>query len=131
MACTVYSTRHKIPGNPPAVGNPDTLSYRQSLYITYLGISGFSALGIAIVHQKLRRMQIKKVAIPAAYATIMISTYFAMPVNPDEITVPMDLVIGFRLASGFTMSVFWGLLGIIFGAFWDKLKPHETAKLTI
>jgi predicted cobalt transporter CbtA len=121
----------KYPGNPPAVGNPDTLSYRQSLYIAYLAISGFSALGLALLHRKLGSMHIKKVMIPAIYVAIMSIAYLAMPPNPDQITAPMDLVIGFRLASGFTMSVFWGLLGIILGRFWDKLRPHETAKLTI
>jgi hypothetical protein len=34
-------------------------------------------------------------------------------VNPDEIAIPMDLVQEFRFASA---SVFWGLLGIIFGS---------------
>jgi predicted cobalt transporter CbtA len=121
----------KYPGNPPAVGNPDTLSYRQSLYITYLTISGFGALGLALLYRKLGTMQAKKFIIPAVYAAVMILAYLAMPPNPDEITAPMDLVIGFRLASGFTMSVFWGLLGIILGTFWDKLKPHETAKVTV
>lgn len=121
----------KYPGNPPAVGNPDTLSYRQSLYITYLTISGFGALGLALMYRKLGTTQAKKFIIPAIYAAVMISAYLAMPPNPDEITAPMDLVIGFRLVSGFTMSIFWGLLGIILGAFWDKLKPHETAKIRI
>jgi predicted cobalt transporter CbtA len=121
----------KYPGNPPAVGNPDTLSYRQSLYITYLTISGFGALGLVLLYRKLGTMQAKKFIIPAVYAAVMILAYLAMPSNPDEITAPMDLVIGFRLASGFTMSVFWGLLGIILGTFWDKLKPHETAKVTV
>ncbi len=63
------------------------------------------------------------------YAVIMITAYLAMPPNPDAINAPMDLVTGFRVASGFTMSIFWGLLGIILGAFWDKTKPHETAKI--
>ena len=42
----------------------------------------------------------------------------------------MDLVQGFRITSAFTMSVFWGLLGFILGAFWDRLRPHETAQIT-
>jgi hypothetical protein len=46
-----------------------------------------------------------------------------LPPNPDEITVPMELVQGFRIASAFTMSIFWGLLGLILGAFWDRLNP--------
>jgi MFS family permease len=33
----------KYPANPPAVGDPDTIYYRQSLYVAFLAISGFSA----------------------------------------------------------------------------------------
>jgi len=43
----------------------------------------------------------------------------------------MDLVNSFRIVSAFTMSMFWGLLGITLGAFWDKLKPHETARISM
>jgi len=42
----------------------------------------------------------------------------------------MDLVLSFRIASGFTMSIFWGLLGVILGTLWDKLKPHQTATIS-
>jgi hypothetical protein len=52
-----------------------------------------------------------------------------LPPNPDKITAPMDLVQGFRIASAFTMSIFWGLLAIILGSFWDKFKPHETTRI--
>jgi hypothetical protein len=27
------------------------------------------------------------------------------------------------------MSVFWGVLALIFGSFWDRLKPHETTRI--
>lgn len=128
----------KYQANPPAVGDPETIYYRQSLYLTYLAISGFSALGLAFIHGKIKRRAIhseKKVVmitVPAAiYAVIMITAHLAMPQNPDAITAPMDLVSVFRIASGFTMSIFWGLLGIILGAFWDKTKPHETAKVAM
>ena len=33
----------KYPANPPAVGDPNTISYRESLYTAILAISGFSA----------------------------------------------------------------------------------------
>jgi predicted cobalt transporter CbtA len=121
----------KYPGNPPAVGNPETIYYRQSLYIAYLAISGLTALGLAFLYRKLGNILAKKVVIPAIYAGIMIVAYLAMPPNPDAITAPMDLVISFRIASAFTMSIFWVLLGIILGWFWDKFKPHETAKVSI
>ncbi len=121
----------KYPANPPAVGDPETIYYRQSLYIVYLAISGFTILGAALMYVKVRTIQSKKkVAIGAAiYAVIMVASYMALPPNPDEINPPMDLVTSFRIASGFTMSIFWALLGIILGALWDKFKPHEKAKI--
>jgi predicted cobalt transporter CbtA len=121
----------KYPANPPAVGNPDTIYYRQSLYIAYLAISGLTALGAAFLYRKLGNKQAKKALIPAIYAGILIAAYLTMPPNPDEITAPTDLVVGFRIASGFTMSVFWLLLGVLLGWFWDKFKPHEIAKVSI
>ena len=63
------------------------------------------------------------IVIPLFYSAIIVGAFFILPPNPDEITVPMELVQGFRIASAFTMSIFWGLLGLILGAFWDRLNP--------
>jgi predicted cobalt transporter CbtA len=121
----------KYPANPPAVGDPETISYRQGIYLTFLAISGFSALGLAFLYRKLGSVQTKKVIIPTIYVAIMVGAFVGMPPNPDEITAPMDLVVSFRIASAITMSMFWGLLGLMLGAFWDRLKPHETAKISM
>src|SRR5918994_4286900 len=111
----------KYPPNPPAVGNPETIYYRQSLYVAFLAISGFSALGLAFLYRKMASSNnTKKAIIPSAYAAIMAGAYLAMPANPDPINAPIDLVIGFRITSAITISMFWALLGIIFGALWDK-----------
>ena len=120
----------KYPANPPAVGNPATIYYRESLFIGFIAVSGFSTLGLALLYRKLGKNQSKrKIGIPLIiYAAIMISAYLVFPPNPDRITIPMDLIMSFRIASVFTTSIFWGLLGIIFGAFWDKFKPHEISK---
>jgi predicted cobalt transporter CbtA len=123
----------KYPANPPAVGDPETIYYRQSLYIALLIISGFSTLAVAFLYMKIGDKSLslsKKIGVPLIYASIMIGTFLILPSNPDKITAPMDLILGFRIASGFTISVFWGLLALIFGSFWDRLKPHETAKIT-
>ena len=123
----------KYPANPPAVGNPETIYYRQSLYVAFLAISGFSALGLAFLYQKVVASSNTKKAtiIPLAYAAIMVGAYLAMPANPDPINAPIDLVIGFRITSAITISMFWGLLGIIFGTFWDKLNPDETTRISV
>lgn len=120
----------KYPANPPAVGNPATIYYRESLFIGFIAVSGFSTLGLALLYRKLGKNQSKrKIGIPLIiYAAIMIGAYLVFPPNPDRITIPMDLILSFRIASVFTTSIFWGLLGIIFGAFWDKFKPHEISK---
>jgi predicted cobalt transporter CbtA len=120
----------KYPVNPPAVGDPETIYYRQNLYLAFVAVSGFSALGLAFLYRKMgSAVQVKKAIVPAAYAAIMAAAFVAIPANPDEISAPMDLVVNFRIASAFTMSVFWGLLGMVLGSFWDKLKPHETAEI--
>ena len=42
------------PANPPAVGDPETIYYRQSLHVGYLVISGFTALALALVCNRLQ-----------------------------------------------------------------------------
>ena len=127
----------KYPANPPAVGNPDTIYYRESLYVGFIAISGFSILALALLYTKKlvkntnRPSRSKEnIAIPVLlYVIIMGSAYLLLPPNPDRITIPIDLVTNFRIASAFTIGIFWGLMGIILGSFWDILKPHETSKI--
>jgi predicted cobalt transporter CbtA len=122
----------KYPANPPAVGDPETIYYRQSLYVVLLIISGFSALVLSFLYTNKisdKSSLSKRIAIPLIYAAIILGAFLILPPNPDKITAPMDLVLGFRIASGFTISVFWGVLALIFGSFWDRLKPHETTRI--
>jgi len=119
----------KNPGNPPAVGNPETIVYRQSLYIGMLTISGFSALGLALVSRAINRKKSKKVIIPLIYAGIISIGFIILPANPDDITISMELVMNFRVVSTLTMGVFWAILGLVLGSFWDKTNPHESANI--
>jgi predicted cobalt transporter CbtA len=121
----------KYPANPPAVGDPETIYYRQSLYIAFLAISGFSALGLALLYRRMAAKQTRKLIIPGIYAAIVTFAFIAMPPNPDQISVPMELVTNFRIASALTMALFWGLLGLLLGTFWDRLKPHESSRVAI
>jgi predicted cobalt transporter CbtA len=124
----------KYPANPPAVGDPETIYYREGLYIGLLAISGFSALGLALLYRKLASRtpnnKDRIIIVPLIYGAIIVGAFLILPPNPDKISAPMDLVQGFRIASAFTMSIFWGLLGLILGALWDRLRPHETAQIT-
>ena len=124
----------KYPANPPAVGDPETIYYREALYIGLLAISGFSALGLALLYRKrgsrTPNNKNRIIIVPLIYAAIIVGAFLILPPNPDKISAPLDLVQGFRIASAFTMSIFWGLLGLILGALWDRLRPHETAQIT-
>jgi len=116
----------KYPANPPAVGNPATIYYRESLFVGFIAVSGFSTLALALSYRKIENKTAKAIiVIPLAYAVIMGIAYILFPPNPDKITIPMDLIISFRAASAFTIGIFWGLLGLILGSFWDKFKPYE------
>jgi predicted cobalt transporter CbtA len=122
----------KYPANPPAVGNPETIYYREILYVGFIAISGFSVLTLALSYRKLKRYFSEKTVlliVPLIYAVIMLSSYIILPPNPDKIAIPMNLIMSFRIASVFTIGIFWGVLGMIVGLFWDKFKLHETNRV--
>jgi len=118
----------KYPANPPAVGDPETIEYRESLYIGMLVISGFTALGVAILYRSLgqNRKESRKIIVPAIYAVIIALAFTVLPNNPDEVAISADLLMNFRIVTTVTMGIFWGALGILLGSFWDVVKPHET-----
>jgi predicted cobalt transporter CbtA len=120
----------KYPANPPAVGDPETIGLRDSLYTIYQLASGLIALGVSILMYKLRRISYIKYIIPVFYLGLVASIYAIFPANPDEITAPMDLVNTFRAVTFGTMVMFYLVLGTIFGIMWNKFKPHETARIT-
>jgi predicted cobalt transporter CbtA len=118
----------KYPANPPAVGDPETIEYRESLYTGMLVISGLTALGVAILYRSLgqTRRESRKIIVPTVYAVIIALAFVVLPANPDEITISSNLLMNFRIVSTITMGIFWGILGILLGSFWDIVKPHET-----
>src|SRR5918912_2810823 len=112
-----FMTALKYPPNPPSVGDPNTIYYRQTLYVAFISISGFSALGAAFLYRKLGNIDGNRssstqssfskssriIIAPVVYAAIMIGVYVGLPPNPDVIHTPMDIVTKFRIASVFTM----------------------------
>ena len=124
----------KYPANPPGVGNPKTIYLRENLYVGFILSSGFTALGLAFVYKKFENNNSlwskKKLMLPLIYAMVMVTAYVSFPPNPDKVTIPTDLLTSFRIAGAFTIGIFWWLMGVILGTFWDKLKPNETSKIT-
>jgi predicted cobalt transporter CbtA len=118
----------KYPANPPAVGDPDTIYYREGLYVAYICISGFTALALAFLWKRLH-MKSKKIVLPLVYAGIMIAAYVGFPPNPDSISISMELIQTFRILTVITIGIFWGILGILFGSLWDRFVPREEQRM--
>ncbi|QLH10782.1 CbtA family protein [Nitrosarchaeum sp. AC2] len=117
----------KYPANPPTVGDPDTVVLRSILFLTFIAISGFGALGFYKIFKKLKN---KKFIAILGYTVFVGMVFFAMPENPDKITAPMNLVDHFRIMSAVAVSIYWLSLGIILGSLWNHFKPDNELKST-
>lgn len=120
----------KYPANPPAVGDPETIGLRDTLYTAYQLTSGLIVLGLSILMIKFKTVNNFKYLVPVFYVGLVGFIYAIFPANPDAITAPMDLVNSFRIVTFSTMVMFYIVLGIIFGLMWRKYKPHETTRIT-
>lgn len=122
MWLTVYFIPFlKYPANPPTVGDTETVVLRAMLYLSFIAISGFGAVGFYQLSKRITKH--KKLVGVVGYAAFISAVFVIMPNNPDEVTAPMELVMSFRVASILTVSVFWISVAIILGAFWQKFKP--------
>ncbi len=115
----------KYPANPPTVGDGETVVLRAILYLSFIAISGFGAVGFYKLSTKLQSN--KKLIALFGYALFISAVFFVMPENPDEITAPMNLVNEFRIMSVLGVTSFWISIGVILGLFWNRLKPHQEA----
>ncbi|MGI0097600.1 MAG: CbtA family protein, partial [Nitrosopumilaceae archaeon] len=111
----------KYPANPPTVGDPDTVVLRGILYLSFIAISGFGALGFYRLSKKLQKR--KKILSIFGYAVFMSIVFVLMPINPDEMTAPVELVNGFRVMSLVTVSLYWISNAIILGVLWHRFQP--------
>lgn len=106
----------KYPANPPGVGDPETIGYRQGLYLALIGLSVLGMLLAFGLHRSLGRMG--RSAWPGALAVYLVYlavVYLAMPFNPDPVKMPPQLVWTFRALSLAGLVVFWAVLGGAFG----------------
>ena len=113
----------KYPANPPTVGEGETVILRSILYLSFIAISGFGAIGFYQLSKRLKNN--KKVVALLGYGIFISAVFFAMPENPDKITAPMTLVNEFRLMSALGVTSFWASIGVILGLFWRKVFPQQ------
>ena len=107
----------KYPANPPGVGEPESIGFRQAFYIVVLLLSVASAAGSLALGRILARgrsaAQVSLV-IAALFVAFGLAVYFVLPVSPDEIRLPAQLIAEFRLRSIVGVTIFWVVLGAVF-----------------
>ena len=113
----------KYPANPPTVGDAETVVLRGVLYLSFIAISGFAAVGFYKLSKIFEGK--KKLIGLVGYATLITAVFIAMPDNPDEVTAPPDLVEGFRIMSVLGVTSFWITIGFVLGLLWRKFNPNK------
>ena len=113
----------KYPANPPTVGEAETVVLRAILYLSFIAISGFAALGFYKLSNMFQGN--KKLVALIGYFVFISVIFVAMPENPDEVTAPIDLVNGFRIMSVLAVSTYWIAVGLILGVLWNRFKPNK------
>lgn len=108
----------KYPANPPGVGEPETIAYRQSFYF---GLLGLSLIGTAITFavgrylSRFSSLGLWRWLLPVGLLMMFAgAVYMALPANPDPVSLPADLVFRFRLQSLVGLALFWSLFGVTF-----------------
>ena len=120
----------KYPANPPGVGEADTVGYRQTLYVGFIGLS---VVGTALALGLFRLLnrptgasapgRVRGLWVIAVYVIYAATLYAAFPANPDPVEMPADLVWTFRLISFVGLMLFWISLAAMFGWFARDTSP--------
>lgn len=126
----------KYPANPPGVGDPETIGYRQGMYVGLLALSALSVLLCTLVYRDVGRFRHEwrqpAIRLPIAaglYLILALALLFLLPNNPDPIRMPMDVVMQFRWLSLAGITVFWLVLGATFWGFARRWGPERAGRL--
>ena len=116
----------KYPPNPPAIGNPDTIGRRTTLYFLLVAMSVLALVLAAIVRRRLRpRFDDWTATLVAAlcFCALVTVLYLAMP-GVDEVPAgfPHLVLWRFRLASLGTQVLLWATIGLAFGALTERAE---------
>jgi hypothetical protein len=114
----------KYPANPPGVGQPETLAYRQALFLAFTALSVAGVVAADVFRSILARWS---PGTPAWWALVVygmysLVLYLFMPPNPDPmpprpnpVALSSDFIDAFRSLSATGLCLFWAVLGLTFG----------------
>jgi Probable cobalt transporter subunit (CbtA) len=121
----------KYPANPPAVGNPETIGRRTTLYFAMIAISLTIVIGALIVARRLAgRLGGWNAGLLAGAGALVAlgSAYQVMPgADATPAGFPADVLWRFRVASLAIQATVWAAIGLLFGA-WTERSLRSAAR---
>ena len=127
----------KIPSNPPAVGNPETVGQRTMLYAVVLLLGVAVALLVPVLDQRLAA----RGTVPStrwavdvvATVVLVVLVLVLVPGSPDAVPpdVPAALIWDFRLASLAQLATMWLTLGLVFGLLLERVAAPQRALTSV
>ncbi|MFE8014087.1 CbtA family protein [Streptomyces antibioticus] len=121
----------KYPANPPAVGDPDTIGKRTTLYFLMMVLSVLLAVAATLLGKRLAPRLgnwYATVAAVAAFALAVGLAYAFLPVvNEVPADFPATVLWRFRISALAMQATLWAGFGLVFGELAQRLL-HPTPK---
>ncbi|MGW5468990.1 CbtA family protein [Streptomyces chartreusis] len=122
----------KYPANPPAVGDPDTISRRTTLYFLMIVLSVLLAVAATILGKRLAprlgNWYATVVAVAAFALVIGLAFAFLPVVNEVPADFPATVLWRFRLSALAMQLTLWAGFGLLFGELAERLlNPRPAA----
>ncbi|MFD4922253.1 CbtA family protein [Streptomyces goshikiensis] len=126
----------KYPSNPPAVGDPDTVVQRTTLFVLMIALSVLLAAGALILGRRLApglgNWNASIVASLAFVAAIGLAYTLLPGINEVPKGFPAALVWEFRITTLTIQVALWATFGLAFGYLAERaLVPGATAKKAV
>lgn len=122
----------KYPATPPAVGNPDTIGRRTTLFFLMILLSVLLGVAAVILGRRLApRLGNWNASLAAGFGFVLVTgiAFAALPANDDAVKAgfPAKLLWEFRLASLGVQVVLWVVFAVVFGYLAQKALAARTA----
>ncbi|MDH2388487.1 MULTISPECIES: CbtA family protein [Streptomyces] len=122
----------KYPATPPAVGNPDTIGRRTTLFFLMILLSVLLGIAAVIIGRRLAPRLGNwnaTLAASAGFIAVTAVAFVFLPANDDAVKAgfPAALLWEFRLASVAIQAVLWAVFGIVFGVLAQRLVAPRPA----
>ncbi|MGQ0744373.1 MAG: CbtA family protein [Acidimicrobiales bacterium] len=109
----------RYPANPPTVGDPATIGLRTTVYLVAVvwGVTATWATWRLGRHLSRRSWPWDR-AVPSCavvWAALVVTGLSLLPVSPDPVGAPAELIWSFRIASLGGALALWSVMGTVFG----------------